>query len=178
MRCLLAIAILLGAAISATFAQQPSEKQRSKDVIAEVLPVIELPLTVHDAALVKTAKAYQLKCRLSNSADVSIIGIRYSLTVIDPLTGATPITNRIEGFEVPAYDSKTINFATPISYTPKRGNRIVLMLEQVVSRESIWEVIKAKDALESYVKGDYSVQPHVMRVANQVDAPPQTRIIY
>ncbi len=144
----------------------------------EVLPVIELPLTVHDAALIKSEKAYLLKCRVSSSADVKIIGIRYSLTAIDPLTGAIPMTNRIEGFELPAYDNKTIKFSTPINFTPKEGLRVVLMLEQVVSRESIWEVIKAKDALESYVKGDYSVQPHVMRVANQVDAPLQTRIIF
>ena len=174
MRCLLAIAILLGVSISTAYAQQA----RAKDVAVEVLPVIELPLTVHDAALVKTEKAYQLKCRLSSSADVRIIGFRYSLTAIDPLTGAVPLTNRIEGFELQAYDTKTIKFATPISFQPKEGLRVVLMLEQVVSRESIWEVIKAKDALESYVKGDYSVLPHVMRVANQVDAPPQTRVIY
>ena len=178
MRCLLVIAILLMGAFSAAFPQKPAEKAKSKDVAVEVLPVIELPLTVHDAALVKAEKSYQLRCRLSNSADVRVIGIRYSLTAIDPLTGAIPITNRIEGFEVPAYDSKTIKFSTPVSMTLKEGNRVVLMLEQVLSRESIWEVIKAKDALESYVKGDYSVQPHVMRVANQVDAPPQTRIIY
>ena len=178
MRCLLAIAILLGVSISTAYAQQPTEKARAKDVAVEVLPVIELPLTVHDAALVKTEKAYQLKCRLSSSADVRIIGFRYSLTAIDPLTGAVPLTNRIEGFELQAYDTKTIKFATPISFQPKEGLRVVLMLEQVVSRESIWEVIKAKDALESYVKGDYSVLPHVMRVANQVDAPPQTRVIY
>ena len=46
------------------------------------------------------------------------------------------------------------------------------MLEQVISRESIWEVVKAKDALEAYARGDYSVMPTVLRVANQVDAPP------
>ena len=178
MRFLLAVAILLGSAISAAYAQQTSEKARAKDVAVEVLPVIEMPLNVHDSALVKTDKAYVLRCRLSSSADVAIIGVRYSLTLIDPLTGPTPITNRIEGFELQAYDSKTIKFSTPISFKPKEGIRVVLMLEQVVSRESIWEVIKAKDALESYVKGDYSIQPHVMRVANQVDAPPQTRIIY
>jgi hypothetical protein len=178
MRSLLVVAILFGSAISSVNGQQTSDKQRSRDVATEVMPVIELPLTVHDAALVKTEKTYQLKCRLSSSVDVRIIGIRYSLTAIDPLTGAIPLTNRIEGFELPAYDTKTIKFSTPISFHPKEGVRVVLMLEQVVSRESIWEVIKAKDALESYVKGDYSVQPHVMRVANQVDAPPQTRIIY
>jgi hypothetical protein len=178
MRCLLVAAILFGSAISSVYTQQTTEKKRPRDLAAEVVPVIELPLTVHDAALVKTERAYQLKCRLSNSSDVGIIGIRYSLTAIDPLTGPTPITNRIEGFEVLAYDSKTIKFSTPISFNPKEGVRVVLMLEQVVSRESIWEVIKAKDALESYVKGDYSIQPHVMRVANQVDAPPQIRISY
>jgi hypothetical protein len=48
----------------------------------------------------------------------------------------------------------------------------VFMVEQVISRESIWEVVKAKDALEAYAKGDFSVMPVVMRVANSVDAPP------
>jgi hypothetical protein len=52
------------------------------------------------------------------------------------------------------------------------------MVEQVLSAEAIWEVIKAKDTLEAYVKGDYSIQPNVMRVTNLVDAPTQIRVIY
>ncbi len=52
-----------------------------------------------------------------------------------------------------------------------------LMLEQVVSRESIWEVVKAKEAFEAYARGDYSVMPVVLRVANQVDAPLFRRVI-
>jgi hypothetical protein len=63
-------------------------------------------------------------------------------------------------------------------FRAKPGTRYVLMLEQVLSPDAIWEVIKAKDALDSYLKGDYSVQPKVMRVANAVDAPPQIRVIY
>ena len=66
----------------------------------------------------------------------------------------------------------------PIRFKQTDDSRLVLMLEQVVSRESIWEVIKAKDVLEGYVKGDYSIQPHVLRVANQVDSPLQTRVIF
>lgn len=178
MRSFLAATILIGNLILVLSAQQTPEKTRSRDVAAEVIPVLELPLNVHEAALAKADKAYVLRCRLSSSTDVRIIGLRYSLTAIDPITGAHPITNRIEGFELPAYGMKTFKFATPISFKPKVGTRLVLMLEQVVSRESIWEVIKAKDVLEAYVKGDYSIQPHVMRVANQVDAPLQTRIIY
>jgi hypothetical protein len=45
------------------------------------------------------------------------------------------------------------------------------MVEQVISPEWIWEVVKAKDALEAYARGDFSVMPAVMRMLNQVDAP-------
>jgi hypothetical protein len=39
-------------------------------------------------------------------------------------------------------------------------------------------VVKAKDALEAYARGDYSVTPSVMRVTNQVDSRPGDQIIY
>jgi hypothetical protein len=51
------------------------------------------------------------------------------------------------------------------------------MIEQVISHESIWEVVKAKDAVEAYARGDYSIVPSVLRVSNQVDSPPAGRPI-
>lgn len=160
-------------------AQQTQSKNQTRDTSVEILQVIELPLNVHDSTLVKTEKGYVLRCRVSSSSDAQITGLRYSLTAIDPVTGARPVTNRIEGVDLAAYGTKTITFSTPVKFKPKDGVRVVLMVEQVVSAYSIWEVVKAKDVLEAYVKGDYSIQPHVLRVANQVDAPPpQTRVIY
>ena len=82
--------------------------------------------------------------------------------------------NRTEGFSISPYKTKSLTFKTPIRFK-SNGERLVLMLEQVISRESIWEVVKAKDALEAYARGDYSVMPVVLRVANQVDAPLSTR---
>jgi hypothetical protein len=169
------ILVLIGT-VSALAQQAPKKTQ--KEIAVEVIPVIEFPLTLHEAALVKSEKGYALKCRFSSNADVTLIGIRYSLTVIEPVTGARPLTTRIEGFEIAPYDSKSLTFPTPIRFRHADGSRLVLMLEQVVSKETIWEVIKAKDVLEGYVKGDYSIQPHVLRVANQVDAPLQTRVIF
>jgi hypothetical protein len=176
-RALAIIAMVLIAGVI-TESQQNSKKSEARDFAVEVMPVPELPLNIHEATLVKRDKGYVLKCRFSSSADAALIGMRYSLTSIDPLTGARPLTNRIEGFELAAFETKTLTFPTSIRFQPADGSRLVLMLEQVVSRDSIWEVIKAKDVLEGYVKGDYSVQPHVLRVANQVDAPMQTRVIY
>jgi hypothetical protein len=170
------ILILIGTVSALT--QQPPKKSQTRDIAVEVIPVIEFPLNLHEAALVKTEKGYTLKCRFSSNADVTLIGIRYSLTVIEPVIGGRPVTNRIEGFEIAPYDTKTLTFPTPIRFRQTDGSRLVLMLEQVVSKESIWEVIKAKDVLEGYVHGDYSIQPHVLRVANQVDAPLQTRVIF
>ena len=152
---------------------------QSRDVSAKVFQVLDLPLSVHEASLVKSDKAYLLQLALGNSSDLKLIGLRYSLATIDSKNQLQPLVNRTEGFSLPAYATKTLTFKTPIRFKPRDGERLVLMIEQVVSHESIWEVVKAKDALEAYAKGDYSVMPVVLRVANAVDAPPgEQRVIY
>ena len=152
---------------------------QSRDVSVEVFQVLDLPLSVHEASLVKSERGYLLKLSLGNSSDLSMIGLRYSLATIDSRNQPLPLVNRTEGFSMRAYGTKTLTFKTPIRLKHRDGERFVLMLEQVVSRESIWEVVKAKEALEAYAHGDNSVIPVVLRVANQVDAPPgQPRVIY
>ena len=148
------------------------------DVSIEVFQVLELPLNIHEAAIVKTERGGQLlKLSLGNSSDVKIIGLRYSIVSIDARNEVQIRVNRTEGFSVPAYGTKTVTFKTPLRLKQRDGERLILMIEQVVSRESIWEVVKAKEALESYARGDYSILPTVLRVPNQVDSPPAGRQI-
>jgi hypothetical protein len=153
---------------------------QTNDVSIEVFQVIELPLNVHEASLTKSKSGYLLKLKLGNSSELSMIGLRYTLAAIDNKNQAQPVVNRTEGLSIAAYATKTLTLKTPIKVKLKDGNRLVLMVEQVISRESIWEVVKAKEALEAYAKGDYSVVPVVLRVANQVDSPPAGRppVIY
>jgi hypothetical protein len=155
------------------------ESNQTPEFSIEVFQVLDLPLSVHEAALVKAERGYLLKLSLGNSSDVRMVGLRYSLFVIDDVNQAQALVNRTEGFSLPAYATKSLTFKTPIRLRQKDGARLVVMLEQVISRESIWEVVKAKEALEAYAKGDYSVVPVVLRVANQVDAPPiRPRVIF
>ena len=140
------------------------------DLSIEVFQVLDLPLIIHEALLVKAEKGYLLKLALANSSELKIIGLRYSLMSIDAENQVRLRVNRTEGFSVSPYKTKNLTFKTPIRFK-SNGERLVLMIEQVVSRESIWEVVKAKDALDAYARGDYSVMPVVLRVANQVDAP-------
>ena len=143
------------------------------DISIEVFQVLELPLSIHQVSLIKSERGgHFLQLSLSNSSDLKILGLRYSLASIDARNEVQIRVNRTEGFSLPAYDLKTLTFKTPIKLKQKDGERFLLMIEQVISRESIWEVVKAKDALEAYARGDFSVVPTVLRVPNQVDSPP------
>src|SRR6185369_5725433 len=145
----------------------------------EVFQVLDLPLTIHEASLVKSERGYVVKLAVGNSSEEKLVGLRYSLAKIDSRNQMQLLVNRNEGFAVPAYASKTLTFKTPIRVKPKDGERLVLMVEQVISAEWIWDVVKAKEALEAYARGDFSVMPAVMRMLNQVDAPDRPgRVIY
>jgi len=144
-------------------------------VTVDVFQVLELPLSVHEASLTKTERGYFLKLSLGNSSEHKMIGLRYSLASIDSRNQLQPLVSRTEGFSIPAYGAKILTFKTPIKLHPKDGERLLLMLEQVISHESIWDVVKPRDAFAAYARGDYSVVPAVLRVANQVDAPPGER---
>jgi hypothetical protein len=163
--------------VSNAYAQRSQPKSERRNVSIEVFQILGLPLNVHEAVLVVKDSGYVLRCRIANESSGEIVGLRYVLASIDAVSGIQLITNRTEGIKLPAYGTKELTFASPIKYKAKDGSRVVLMLEQVLSAEAIWEVIKGKDTLEAYVKGDYSIQPNVMRVTNQVDAPSPARVI-
>ncbi|HET6978276.1 MAG TPA: hypothetical protein VFI24_18235 [Pyrinomonadaceae bacterium] len=158
----------------------PSHQAYGQSALSlEVFQVLDLPLTIHEAALVKSERGGLLvKLVVGNSSEVKLVGLRYSLVSIDAKDQAQVRVNRTEGLSIPAYASKTLTFKTPVRLKPRDGERLILMVEQVVSPEWIWEVVKAKDALEAYARGDYSVTPAVMRMVNQVDAPVAPRVIY
>jgi hypothetical protein len=139
-------------------------------VEVEIFPVLELPLTANKSALVKRKGSYLLRCSLTNGSEFQQLGLRYSLAIVDA-AGATTMISSSEGFKIDPYQSRDITFKTPLRLRIKEGSRVVLMLQQVLSSEYVWEVIKAKDALSAYLEGDYSITPRVLRVSNQVDAP-------
>ena len=148
-----------------------------RDVEVEVLPVLELPVTINKPVLVDKKGVYVLKGSLANGSEFRQLGFRYSLAIVDA-TGATRIVSSSEGFRLPPYQTQDITFKTPLKLKIKQGSRVVLMLEQALSREYVWEVIKAKDALAAYVGGDYSMTPRVLRVSNNVDAPLRLNLFF
>jgi hypothetical protein len=166
------LALLLALTVSVVPAQSVEVS-----LIPEVFQVLELPITLTNPSLFKTKTGYLLKCSLTNASEFRQLGFRYSLAVIDS-TGKTGVISRNEGFSLAPYQTKTVTFRAPLRLNLRGDERLVLMAEQVISTDYVWEVVQAKEALASYIDGDYSTTPHVLRVLNQVDAPVPLRIIF
>ncbi len=167
--------LILALILTTTAAQQTPVQQR---VAVEVFQITELPITVTDASLVKTKDGYLLKCLASNNSEFRALGLRYSLAAVDSMNAARSVVTINEGFKLAEYQTKTLTFKTPIKLKLDDDDRLVLLVEQIVSTHYVWNVIKAKEALTAYIAGDYSVVPQVLRMLNQVDAPPRVRTIY
>jgi hypothetical protein len=172
--------LLLVLSVVFLFARVPptNAQQQAEQSAVEVFQVMEMPIAATDAALVKTRNGYLLKCVLANSSEFQQLGLRYSLAVIDSMNAITATLTRNEGFRLAPYQTKTLTFKTPLRFSLKGDERFVLMVEQVVGTYYVWDVLKAKDSLAAYIKGDYSVMPRVLRVSNHVDAPMPIRMWY
>lgn len=156
-----------------------SNKQSSEIIPVEVFHVAQLPVAISGVEIVKTVNGYQLRCAMTNYSDDRLLGFRYSLVAIDSNRVTSLVANRSEAWMLTPYATKRKKFGTLITLNHQEPVRFVLMLEQIVGRESIWEVVKAKETLQSYASGDYSIVPEVLRVPNYVDtAPQQQRIRY
>ena len=95
---------MVGATCSSVVAQAAAER-----VEIEVLPVLELPVTVNKPVLVKGKNGYLLKCSLTNASEFRQLGFRYSLAIVDA-TGATNIVSRSEGFKILPYVTRDVTF--------------------------------------------------------------------
>src|SRR3712207_1338180 len=83
---------------------------QAPDLPIEVFQVLELPLNVHQALLVKPDKGYVLKLSLANSSEHKIIGLRYSLITIDSENRVQFRVSRSEGFSIQPYATKSVTF--------------------------------------------------------------------
>jgi len=167
------VALLLALTVSMVPAQ-------SADVslTPEVFQVFELPLTITNPALVKTKQGYVLKCVLANASEFRQLGFRYSLAIVEQPSGATKVISRNEGFTLAPYQTKNVAFKTLLRLKLNGDERLVLMVEQVISTDYVWDVVQPKEALASYVNGDYSTTPRVLRILNAVDSREPLQIKY
>ena len=155
----------------------PVQESVPRTIGVEVCQPLELPMSISDAVITSTNDRFVLKGLLSNYSESRPLGIRYSIAVIDSQNVISLVTQS-EAVRLAPYQTKRVAFKMSQKVTWREGDRFVLMLEQVVTTDYIWEVLTAKESLAAYIAGDYSVVPRVSRVPNQVDVRPSSRVIY
>lgn len=148
------------------------------DLPVDVLQMLELPVNITNPILSRTAKGYLLKCQISNGSHDRILGLTYLLLVLDPANKVQMTVSRTEAFKLAGYSTMDRAFQQPKKLKIKSGDRVVLAIEQVISRESIWAVLNSREALEAYGRGSSYVPPEVKRMLNQVDSKPRPATIY
>ena len=111
-----------------------------------------------------------------DNSDERILGFTYQLLVLDSANKLRMIIGQNATLKLAGYATKDLTLRPPEKLKIQSGDRVVLLVEQVIGRESVWEVLNSRAALEAYGKGDY-LEPEVTQVLNQVDSKP-TRVIY
>jgi hypothetical protein len=146
-------------------------RQNPQVTPVDVVPVLELPVNLQDAVLVKTKKGYELKCVLSNNSDSRILGLDYLLLLVDFNNTTRTIVDGAEEFKLESNASKSLISRKLLHIEVVDGYRLILIPQRVFSTDSFWEVLNARKVLERYASGDYSLKPEVTRATNFVDTP-------
>ena len=130
---------LIFAGILTTGASQEAPAQK---IPIDVFQIVDLPITITDTALVKAKNGYLLTCSLTNNSEFPLIGLRYALAVVDSANAANTVIIRDENLKLSQNQMKIVTFRTPIKLKIKAGEQLILMLQEVVSTDYTWEVIK------------------------------------
>jgi len=177
-RVILMLVLLVGARVTVVAQATPEQLQ----VRVDLLQVTDLPLSLSMAVLDKTEKGYVLKCAATNSASEQVLGVTFLVLVLNPdnkVRGGVSWTQRIK---MASFDSQDLTVRVPLKFQVDSRDRVVLAVEQVFGHDSIWQVLKAREAAEAYAGGNPAVLAKVQRSANEYDGRVpglgSTRVIY
>lgn len=146
-------------------------RQNPRVTPVDIVPVLDLPVNLQDAVLVRTKKGYELKWVLSNNSDSRILGLDYLLLLVDFNNTTRAIVSGAEDLKIDRNASKSLVSRKLLHIEVGDGYRLILIPQRVFSTESFWEVQNARKVLEKYASGDYSLKPEVTRATNFVDTP-------
>lgn len=140
-------------------------------VPVDMMPVPDLPVSISQATLQKTEQGYVLKCSAANSSSDQILGATFFTLVLDSENKVLSAATWTARLQLASYATQEISLKSPLKMPGKGRYRVVITLEQLVGRESIWQVMNARESMENYARGEDYKMPQVRKVSNQFDPP-------
>ena len=149
---------------------QPAE---DRSIAVAFFDVPGLPARIDQPKLHQTERGFVLKCAIANRQGEQLLGLRLILLVVDP---AGKLRRRItwtEGFDLEGYSIGTFPLHPNMVGNVRDDDQLVLGIDEVIGRETIWRAPKAEEALSAYSRGQHSWLPTVLTFANKFDSPPR-----
>jgi hypothetical protein len=154
------------------FPQGRAKPVGSEDAVAvEYFEQSELPFNVSDAALAGRRNHQELTGRIANLSDEPVSGVVFLLIA---LTEQGKISGRIswvEKLDLEIGELRSASIRLPKKIAVPRNGKLILGVDEIFGRRSIWIASKVEQALEAFGTGATYTIPKVKRVTNMVDSP-------
>jgi hypothetical protein len=140
-------------------------------VAVEYFEQSELPFNVSDATLARRNNHQELTGRIANLSDEAVSGVVFLLIA---LTEQGKISGRIswvEKLDLETGELRSVSIRLPKNIAVPRNGKLILGVDEIFGRRSIWIASKVEQAMEAFGTGATYTAPKVKRVANLVDSP-------
>lgn len=166
-----AISVISAMACAPLLAICSEHAPRTTDETAAVsfFDVSELPARIDGPQVTRIANRYSLKGAVANRSNEPLLGVQLILLIADRDGRVRVRTNWSEESQVEAAAIKTFEFHPPVKDNVQASDRLFLIIDGVIGRETIWHAVDAEKALRAYARGQHDIVPKVRTAANKDD---------
>jgi hypothetical protein len=144
----------------------------SADAVAvEYFEQSELPVNVSDATLVRRQNHQELTGRIANRSDEPVSGVVFLLIALNEQGKISGRISWVEKLDLETGELRSVSIRLPKSIAIPRNGKLILGVDEIFGRRSIWIASKVEQALEAFGTGATYTAPKVKRVTNLVDSP-------
>jgi hypothetical protein len=167
-------AFLIALLVTASHAQDPpADREPAPDAPAvdvHFLDVLEIPARIDGLRLEANGGDLRLSGAFVNRSGEQLLGLRLMLLVFD---SSGKLRSRITWSErctLAGYSIDREGLRPAGLENLKSGDRLVLGLDEVIGRETIWRAAGLEKALKAYARGQHDVIPVVRTIPNKFDS--------
>lgn len=148
-----------------------------KSIKVSYFDVLDLPARIDEPKLARTTSRYALTCAMANRSEEHLLGVQLILLILDRDGKTRTRVNWSEESQVIPASIRNFEFHPPIKDSVPSTDRLFLIIDGVIGRETIWHAIDAEKALRGYARGQHDIVPRVRTAANKDDRERPMRVI-
>jgi hypothetical protein len=164
---------LLGSSARAQGTVPPGDRAESEElavVSVDFFDVLEIPARIDGLRLESNGNTIRLTGAVANRSGEELLGLRLILLIFSSsgkLRSRLSWTERslVAGYSI----DKEVLQPTGLEHL-NAGDRLVLGIDEVIGRETIWRATGIEKALRAYARGQLDVLPLVRTIPNKFDS--------